>query len=107
MRLRFAAGTSPAFAAAWAGQFVSLVGSGMTAFALGLWVFQSRGAVTDYALVGACSIAPRVALAPVVARAVDSVPRRLVMLAAQAAGAATSLALLALLITDSLQVWHV
>jgi MFS family permease len=107
MKLRIPAGVSPAFTVAWAGQFVSLVGSGMTTFALGLWVFQSRGAVTDYALLGACAIAPRVLLAPVVARVVDSVPRRRVMLVAQAAGAVTSLCLLALLAADALQVWHV
>ena len=101
------AGFSPAFAAAWAGQFVSLVGSGMTAFALGLWVYQMRGDVTDYALLGACAIAPRVLLAPLVARVVDSVPRRRVMLATQASGAATTLALLALLTAGSLQIWHV
>lgn len=107
MKRRAATGISPAFAAAWAGQFVSLVGSGMTTFALGLWVFQTRGAVTDYALLGACAIAPRVLLAPVVARVVDSVPRRRVMLATQAGGAATTLALLALLLGGSLQIWHV
>jgi DHA3 family macrolide efflux protein-like MFS transporter len=101
------AGFSPAFAAAWAGQFVSLVGSGMTTFALGLWVYQTRGAVTDYALLGACAIAPRVALAPVVARVVDSVPRRRVMLGTQAAGALTTLGLLALLGAGSLEIWHV
>jgi hypothetical protein len=107
MKLRTPAGFSPAFAAAWAGQFVSLVGSGMTAFALGLWVYQMRGDVTDYALLGACTIAPRVALAPLVARVVDAVPRRRVMLATQASGAATTLALLALLAAGSLQIWHV
>jgi len=100
-------GFSPAFAAAWAGQFVSLVGSGMTAFALGLWVFRIRGDVTDYALLGACAIAPRVLLAPVVARVVDSVPRRRVMLATQASGAVTTLSLMGLLATGSLQIWHV
>lgn len=107
MKLRMAAGFDPAFAAAWAGQFVSLVGSGMTTFALGLWVFRIRGDVTDYALLGACTIAPRVAFAPVVARVVDSVSRRRVMLATQGAGAVTTLLLLALLAAGSLQIWHV
>jgi MFS transporter, DHA3 family, macrolide efflux protein len=107
MKRRIPSGIAPAFAAAWAGQFVSLIGSGMTTFALGLWVLESRGAVTDYALLGACAIAPRVFLAPVVARVVDSVPRRRVMLATQTAGAATTLALLAILAAGSLQIWHV
>jgi MFS family permease len=101
------AGISPAFAVAWAGQFVSLVGSGMTTFALGLWVYGARGAVTDYALLGACAIAPRVLLVGVVARVVDSVSRRRVMLAAQTVGAVTSLALLGLWASGSLVIWHV
>jgi DHA3 family macrolide efflux protein-like MFS transporter len=104
---RFPEGVSPAFGVAWAGQFVSLAGSGMTAFALGLWVYGERGAVTDYALLGACAIAPRVLLVPLVARVVDSHSRRRVMLACQAAGALTSLTLLGLLASGSLQIWHV
>ena len=34
------------FAWLWAGQTVSIFGSGLTAFALGVWVYQTTGSVT-------------------------------------------------------------
>jgi hypothetical protein len=38
----------PRFVVIWSGQVVSLFGSGLTAFALGVWVFQQTGSVTLY-----------------------------------------------------------
>ena len=35
----------------WLGQMVSLIGSGLTGFALGVWVYQRTGSVTQFALI--------------------------------------------------------
>ena len=47
----FASGGMPIFTLIWLGQLVSLVGSGLTEFALGVWVYQRTGAATDFALI--------------------------------------------------------
>ena len=39
-----------AFVVLLIGQFASLLGSGLTGFALGVWVFQRTGSVTDFAV---------------------------------------------------------
>jgi hypothetical protein len=34
----------------WSGQLVSTIGSGLTGFALGVWIYQETGSVTLFAL---------------------------------------------------------
>ena len=52
------------FAIIWLGQVVSLVGSGLTSFALGVWVFERTGSATEFALIGLAAVLPRVLLSP-------------------------------------------
>jgi len=40
------------------GQLVSLVGSGMTSFALGIWVYQHTGSITRFALISLAAMLP-------------------------------------------------
>ena len=42
--------------------FKSLVGSGLTSFALGVWVFERSGSATLFALIGLCAVLPRILL---------------------------------------------
>jgi hypothetical protein len=39
------------FLIVWLGQLVSLVGSSLTGFALGVWVYQHTGSVTQFAFI--------------------------------------------------------
>ena len=39
-----------AFGVVWIGQVISFIGSGMISFALGVWVYQKTGSVTQFAL---------------------------------------------------------
>jgi DHA3 family macrolide efflux protein-like MFS transporter len=47
-----------AFIFIWIGQFISLLGTSMTRFALTIWAFQITGEATALALVGFFSFAP-------------------------------------------------
>jgi len=95
------------FGVVWIGQLVSTVGSGLTSFALGLWVLGQTGSVTSYALIGLCAIAPRVVMSPFAGVLVDRWDRRRVMLLADLGSLATIAALLALVAADRLEVWEV
>ncbi|MFL7791153.1 MAG: MFS transporter, partial [Anaerolineae bacterium] len=53
------------FTLIWFGQMISLTGSGLTSFALGVWVYQTTGSATSYALVILCTMAPNILLSPV------------------------------------------
>ncbi len=51
-------GGMPTFLVTWLGQVVSLVGSGLTSFALGVWVFKSIGSPALFAFNGLFAVLP-------------------------------------------------
>jgi hypothetical protein len=95
------------FGIVWIGQLVSAVGSGLTAFALGLWVFGTTGSVTGYALIGLFAVTPRVILSPFAGVLVDRRDRRLVLLVSDIGGLAISCVLMFLALGGRLEPWHV
>jgi len=88
------------------GQFVSLLGSGMTRFALTYWAWEVTGEATALALVGFFSFAPAVILSPIAGVLVDRVSRKLVMIASDLAAGLSTVAILALHVTGHLEIWH-
>lgn len=91
----------------WLGQVVSTVGSSLTGFVLGVWVYLRTGSATQFALIAACATLPAILLAPVAGALVDRHDRRKVMIAADF-GAAFSTVCVALLYgAGALQVWHI
>ena len=95
------------FSLIWFGQVVSLVGSGLTEFGLGVWVFQRTGAATDYALIALCISLPQVLVAPLAGPLVDRADRRLVMLLSDCGAALSTLAVALLAWSGQLETWHV
>lgn len=95
------------FALIWLGQLVSLIGSGLTSFALGVWVYQSTGSATQYALISFFTFLPRFVLSPVAGVLVDRWNRRRVMMLGDAGAGLSTLALLLLLATQRLEIWHI
>lgn len=87
-------------------QFATLVGSGMTGFALAVWVFQRTGSTTLLGLISLCAMLPGLLVSPLVGAVVDRMDRRRVMIGADLALMASGLTLAGLLWTDSLQPWH-
>ena len=47
-----------AFALVWLGQTVSLIGSSLTSFALGVWAYQVTDSATAYALIVLATMGP-------------------------------------------------
>ncbi|MCX6098634.1 MAG: MFS transporter, partial [Candidatus Bipolaricaulota bacterium] len=94
------------FSIVWFGQLVSMIGTGMTRFALIIWAYQLTGQATALALVGFFSFAPVVLFSPLAGAIVDRVPRKLVMIASDLAAGLSTIALLILHLTGHLQLWH-
>ncbi len=95
-----------AFVVVWIGQVVSLLGTAMTTFALTLWTYQITGKATPLAMVGFFFVAPIVFLGPFVGVLVDRGNRKLMMMLSDLAAALTTVIVLILYATHSLQVWH-
>ncbi|MFJ4190557.1 MFS transporter [Kitasatospora sp. NPDC089509] len=91
----------------WAGQSVSLVGSALTSFALGVWVYQQTGSVTGLGLVYLLVFLPAIVVSPFTGALADRLDRRVPLIAAAVGGILLTLALAALAATDQLRPWHV
>jgi MFS family permease len=91
----------------WIGQVISFIGSGMTSFALGVWVYQKTGSVTQFALTSLLIILPRVAFGPLVGALVDRWDRRRVMICSDVGGGLSILAIGLLTQAGRLEIWHI
>jgi MFS family permease len=98
------------FLVIWFGQVVSLLGSGLTGFALGIWVYQQTGSVTRFALIAFFSSLPGLAISPFAGVLVDRWERRLTLLGSVVLSSLTTLILVLLLWDESrslLRLWHI
>jgi len=98
--------TMLAFAIVWFGQVISLVGTGMTAFAMTIWAWQKTGSATALALVGLFSFGPAVIVSPLAGALVDRWNRRWVMALSDLASGLSTLAVLTLFLAHRLEIWH-
>lgn len=94
------------FTVIWFGQLISLLGTGMTRFALTIWAYQETGSATALALVAFFSFGPVVLLSPVAGALVDRWNRKLVVMLSDLAAGTTTIILLLLYATGNLQIWH-
>ncbi|MEW5869594.1 MAG: MFS transporter [Chloroflexota bacterium] len=95
------------FTLVWAGQLVSTLGSGLTGFALGIWIYQATGSPTLFAINLLVWMLPNIAVAPLAGVLADRWERRLVMLLSDSGAGLSSLFIVVMLWSGELQVWHV
>ncbi|MFJ1702598.1 amino acid adenylation domain-containing protein [Kitasatospora sp. NPDC088346] len=95
------------FAKVAIGQFVSMIGTGLSTFALGVWVYLRTGSAFDFAMISVVAVLPAVLLLPVAGAVADRTDRRRIMIVTDTVAALGMLSLGLLLWTDLLQLWHV
>src|SRR5215213_5137860 len=95
------------FIIVWFGQLVSLVGTGLTSFGLGVWVFQRTGSATEYALISVFAVLPGILLSPVAGVIVDRHDRRKIMILSDSVAALSTLVIALLYVSGTLAVWHI
>jgi MFS transporter, DHA3 family, macrolide efflux protein len=91
----------------WLGQTVSIIGSGLTSFALGVWIFQETGRATPFALTVLFGTLPRVLLSPVAGSFADRKNRRWLMILSDSGAALITLMLVFLVLGGRLEIWHI
>jgi MFS family permease len=91
----------------WFGQLVSLAGSGLTGFALGVWVFQRTGSVTQFALISLSTSLPGIVFSPLAGAFVDRWDRRWALIISDTGAGVCTLGIALLLLFSELQVWHI
>ncbi len=96
-----------AFFTIWSGQLVSLIGSQLTGFALGVWVYEQTHSVLQLALVQVALQAPYVLLSPIAGVFADRWNRRTAMIVSDFGAGLAVLAAGGLYLTHHLQPWMV
>ncbi len=95
------------FLVIWVGQLVSIIGSGLTGFALSVWMFEQTGQATPIAMNALAFNLPRVILSPIAGSVADRYNRRMVLILADCGAALSTLAVAIILLSGNLQVWHI
>ena len=95
-----------AFTLIWAGQVVSLIGSAMTSFGIGVWAWQVTGHATALSIVAFFSFAPTIIMSPIAGALVDRWNRKVTMGVSDVASGLGTVIMLVLYTTGHLQIWH-
>ena len=90
----------------WAGQTVSLLGSGFTRFALTVWAYQNNGSVTQMVLLNFFACIAFMLVSPFAGVVIDRLDRKKLMFAADLGSGLVTLSLLLLSRFSGLQFWH-
>lgn len=94
------------FLVVWFGQFISLMGSAMTGFALPIYIFGETERVQELALLGLAFMLPLILFSPFAGTIVDRNSRKKMMIISDLAAGATTIVVLLLVWTGTLEVWH-
>lgn len=95
------------FTIIWLGQLISLIGSGLTGFALGVWIFETTGRATPFALTALFGSLPGVLLSPLAGVLADRWNRRWIMILADTGAALATLLAAVMILADRLQIWQI
>jgi MFS family permease len=96
----------PAFILVLIGQTISLLGSGLTGFALPIWVYQQTDAATALTLLGFSFITPLLIFSPFAGAIVDRSNRKLMMMLSDLAAGLSTIVVLVLYASGNLEIWH-
>ncbi len=102
---RFSTSPGAVFLVIALGQIISIAGSTIAGFCLGVWIYQRTGSVTQYGMVSVAVLLPPLLAVPLAGGFVDRHDRRRVLAAAEAMIASCSLALAVLHAAGWLTVW--
>ena len=97
----------PFFTLLWFGELVSIIGSGMTDFAIGVALYQQTESVTYFALIALSMFLPSIILLPLVGNLADRMDRRLLLILGNFGAALGTLALFFIASGDTLVPWHI
>lgn len=90
----------------WLGQLVSVLASGVAWFSIMVWAWQTTSSTTQFGLLLFVSFATGLLVSPVAGVLVDRANRKTVILLCDLGLAAASGVVLALYLSDRLQLWH-
>ena len=91
----------------WFGQLISTTGSGLTSFALGIWIYQNTGSTALFAIVPTLIYLPGILISPFAGIIVDRLQFRTCMILSDFGSGLVIVLLAVFLLYENLQVWQV
>jgi len=91
----------------WLGQLMSAIGSGLTAFALGVFVFQKTQSATSFSLIILFSFLPSLILLPFGGVLADRFDRKKMMIIGDAGAITGLLFILLVMLSGSIELWQI
>lgn len=91
----------------WIGQFVSMLGSGVSSFGLSLWVYSKTESAMTFAMTFLVQILPGIIFAPFAGSLADRKKRKSIIILTDFLDAILKIILVVLLLTDNMKVWMV
>lgn len=95
------------FVIIWIGQLISTIGSGLTGFALSIWIYQETGEAAPFVYTALFNSLPVVMFSLFAGALVDRLNRRWVMILTDIGAALTTLVIFLLYTSGNLEVWHI
>lgn len=95
------------FAILLVAQGLSIFGTSLTGFAMGVWVYREVGSVTIFFMIALAHGIPLVLLSPLAGAVVDRVNRKRIILLAQLAALSMTVLLMYLFLNQLLRPWHI
>ncbi|MGI2906694.1 MFS transporter [Tolypothrix sp. VBCCA 56010] len=91
----------------WIGQLASLLGSGLTGFALSIWVYKNTNSVTQFALISLFTLLPGMIVSPLAGSLGDRRDRRKVIILSNCGAGLSILSIAVLYFIGHLEIWHI
>jgi MFS family permease len=91
----------------WSGQIVSLLGTSLGSFALGVWIFERTRSATLFALMAFTAGIATLVVSPVAGSLADRLDRRRLLVISEAGSGLVTLVMALAFYTGRLEVWHV
>ncbi len=91
----------------WTGQLISMLGTNLTSFGLGVWIYDQTGKATPFAITALFATLPGLLLSPIAGAFADRYNRRKLMIFADTGDALVTLSAAFLLFSGNIEVWHI
>ncbi|AKB22497.1 MFS transporter [Methanosarcina sp. WH1] len=91
----------------WFGQFISIIGSGLTIFSLGIYVYQQTGTASSYVFILMCAFLPPFLLKPYGGILADRHDRRLMMILGDSGSTLGLLFIFIMMLKGNIELWQI
>lgn len=91
----------------WIGQFFSIIGTGLTIFSLGVFVYQLTNTASNYVFILMCAFLPPFLLKPYGGILADRYDRRLMMVMGDLGASFGLLFIFIMMLRGNIQLWHI